>query len=384
MPRTAEESDAGSRALSWQRRWFDVHSWIGLKLSILMSFILVTGTIAVFSYEIDWLLNPEMRAFSEVDARPASWGTLYDSATAAYPDGELRFLQVPHGTWWASQATLVDPAGGLMRIWLHPQTARYQGATRWFNVQRFLRQAHRHLMLPTRVGIVLVSLLALPLLLSLITGLITYKRFWRGWWKWPRFDRAPRIWLGDLHRWLGLWAAWFVLLIGLTSVWYLVEVSGGSAPAFPNPAPVATREAALPQGFDGAALDRAVAMAQAQAPDLKIMRISLPGQPAAPVSVFGQRSALLVRPRANAIHVDPLTLTVMGEYRGEQLSVHQRLSEMADPLHFGTWGGLASRLVRFVFGLALSALSITGIYIYGLRVLKRSRHPRWPQTVTAR
>ena len=32
------------------------------------------------------------------------------------------------------------------------------------------------------------------------------------------------------------------------------------------------------------------------------------------------------------------------------LSAHQRISEAADPLHFGTWGGLASKLVWFVFG----------------------------------
>lgn len=31
--------------------------------------------------------------------------------------------------------------------------------------------------------------------------------------------------------------------------------------------------------------------------------------------------------------------------RGEELSLHQRISEAADPLLFGTWGGLSAKIV---------------------------------------
>ncbi|WP_052322010.1 hypothetical protein [Novosphingobium sp. MBES04] len=49
----------------------------------------------------------------------------------------------------------------------------------WANVHRFLRQVHRHLMLPTKVGVpvvsalVLVLVLVLVLLASLVTGIVT-------------------------------------------------------------------------------------------------------------------------------------------------------------------------------------------------------------------
>lgn len=64
------------------------------------------------------------------------------------------------------------------------------------------------------------------------------------------------------------------------------------------------------------------------------------------------------------------------------MSLHQRTAEMADPLHFGSFGGWPVRLLWLVFGAALTTLSFTGVYLYGLRVgealratLKRSSKP---------
>ena len=43
------------------RIWWVVHQWTGLKLSLFMTFILFTGTLAVLSAEIDWVLQPSLR-----------------------------------------------------------------------------------------------------------------------------------------------------------------------------------------------------------------------------------------------------------------------------------------------------------------------------------
>ncbi len=352
------------------RTWFRLHSWMGLKLSIAMSFILVTGTLAVFSYELDWLLNPQMRVMPAAETQRVSWGALYDSARSAYPGAPLLALSASRDPWWAAQAVFNTPSGGLVRVWIDPYTAQYQGYTGWFNIQRFLRQAHRHLMMPAAIGIPLVTLFALPLMAALVTGLVVYKKFWRGFFKWPRFGRPARIWLGDLHRLGALWSIWFIVIIGLTSIWYLAEKSlGAAAPSFSPAVKPLPRAAAIPADFDGARLDRAVALARRANPDLQVYHISFPRRPHDHLAIQGQATALLVRDRANAVYIDPLDLTLTGSHRGEDLTTHQRLSELADPLHFGTWGGMAVRIVWFVFGVILSGLSVTGIYIYGLRVV---------------
>lgn len=56
--------------------------------------------------------------------------------------------------------------------------------------------------------------------------------------------------------------------------------------------------------------------------------------------------------------------------RGEELSLHLRISEAADPLHFGTLGGALARWLWFFCGAVLSALAISGVYIYGLHLAR--------------
>lgn len=357
--------------------WFTIHSWIGLKLSILMSFVLFTGTMAVFSSEIDWLLNPPMRAESPVDT-PA-WGQAITALRAEYPQAKILNVSRRDDPWWAIEVLVESPWGDLGRLWFDPGTGEFQGYTSWLNVQRFFRTVHRHLMLPTKIGIPIVTALAFPLLLSLVAGLVIYRRFWRGFFRWPRFQRSARIWSGDLHRLLGLWTSWFLVLIVLTSVWYLVEVAGGRAPRFPTPelSAVAWSE---PSGLQ---LQTMVAEAERVHPGFEVRRIVFPNRDGSPVVVMGDLDAVLVRPRANAVAFDSSTGEVVGHYRGEDLGFHTRISEAADPLHFGYFGGLWTKALWFLLGIALTTLSVTGAVIYGKRLATRYRRSAFEREAAA-
>ena len=344
--------------------WWRVHSWAGLKLSILMAFILATGTLAVFAHEIDWLVTPAMRV-SVQDQPVASWGAIAAAAARAEPSGRLQTLYAPIDPWFAVEAWVEIGKGAPRRIHVDPWTAQVTGTQGWANVHRFLRQVHRHLMLPTKVGIPLVSSLSFILLASLITGIVTYKKWWRGFFRKPRGGDARRV-MGDLHRLMGLWSLWFVALITLTGFWYLVETLGGNAkvPKIPEiessgPPPV------------GPALDRLVAIAHQARPTLKINEIRFTDENG--VIFLGQDQAWLVRDRANGVAVDPATGKVLKTLDGRDLNVHQRISEMADPLHFGTFGGLATKVIWFLFGALLTALAVTGTIIYSQRLCKADR-----------
>jgi uncharacterized iron-regulated membrane protein len=218
-------------------------------------------------------------------------------------------------------------------------------------------------------------MLAVALVVTIATSLVIYRKWWRGFLAWPRRERQRRFW-GDVHRLAGVWSLWFIALIALTGLWYLVESLGGDAgghapvlaeqpPASPPTGPIAT--------ITPGAVDRAVALAAARWPGLSIERIALSE---AGLTLEGQAEAWLVRDRANAIGTDVAGSRLTGTRAGVDLGVHHRISEMADPLHFGTFGGLATQVIWFVFGLLMTALSVTGAYLYGIRVAEAHRPRR--------
>ncbi|MFD1106430.1 PepSY-associated TM helix domain-containing protein [Sphingobium olei] len=340
--------------------WWVVHSWIGLKLSIFLTFILATGTLAVFAHEIDWLVTPAMRVSPRTEP-VASWGALAYAVTRAAPEARLQTLYAPIDPWFAAEAWVSHGKGAPERVYVDPWTAEVTGQHGWANVHRFLRQVHRHLMLPTKIGIPLVSSLALLLTVSLISGIVTYKKWWRGFFRAPRAGDTRRL-TGDLHRLIGVWSLWFVALIALTGVWYLVETLGGSAPV-----PEMPRTAANAPPV-GARLDSLVALARRSDQQLDIREIRFTQEHG--VIFLGQSSAWLVRDRANGVAVDPVTQRVIARLDGRDLTIHQRISEMADPLHFGTFGGLWTKVIWFLFGAALTAMAVTGTMIYATRLAK--------------
>ncbi|GAB4140718.1 MAG: PepSY domain-containing protein [Sphingomonadales bacterium] len=353
-------------------RWFDLHHWVGLKLSILMSFILITGTFAVVSHEIDWLAKPALRVLPVHAAPDQDWQGLWDSARAARPDWNFSWISAPIDPWFAAEAVGVTPSGALRRLYIHPGTLAVQGEGSWINAQRVLRDSHRRLMIPHRLGIIVVSLLAIPLLLSLISGLFVYKKFWRGFFRKPRNRDSRTLW-GDLHRLGGVWSLWLILVIGLTSLWYLVEAVGQMTGMTVAPYPqrdISASAIAMPD-TQAPDLNDMARHIRAQAPDFEIEVVYPPKFADDPIRFSGSNQAILTRPRANVFSFDGQTGQALSRIEGTDLSAIQRLSELADPLHFGNFAGWISKLVYFVFGVILSGLSLSGIYVFSARIRRR-------------
>lgn len=344
-----------------RRLWFDLHSWIGLKLSIFMAFVCLTGTLATVSQEIDWLVFSEARVTP--NTQHASWGDMTAAVQRAYPQWTLESLSAPHASRFAARAVMRLPDGARRFVWVDPYNGRVTGDTTWFNAQRILRNTHRHLMLPLKIGVPLVSALAVPLLLTLISSLYIYKRWWRGFLTWPRADRPRRLW-GDVHRLAGVWSVWFIMVITLTGGWYLVESLGGGAGPAAEIALPSAEIATAPADAD--AIDHAVADVARRWPELQVR--GLHDVSTRSLLLDGEAQAWLVRDRANAVGYDLQDRRMTGQRDGRDMGIHQRISEMADPLHFGTFGGWPVRWLWFVSGVLLTTLSVTGVYLYGLRV----------------
>ncbi|MCA0272517.1 MAG: PepSY domain-containing protein [Proteobacteria bacterium] len=370
-------SDLKRRSVNWH--W--LHSVFGLTLSLYLGFIFITGTLLVFANEIDWLRYSAMRVVP-AEGGKLPWGRVYDAAAADRPGWSIVRVVRDEGPRTADLVVMLKPGDpGDHFIWVDPYRAVVQGETSTFSFHNALLVLHESLFIEGRKGKFLVTVLALPLTAAVIAGLCTYRRFWAGFFRMPRFGGRRRATLSDLHRLIAVWSLIFFIPLSATSLWYFVENLGlGARTEFSHR--TEKRAGLLPAGFDGARLDAAVQVAEAAMPGFNISAMSLPRTVSEPLLFQGQMTALLVRDTENSVHVDPTTLAVVATYRGEDLSLHQRVSAAADPIHFGYFAGLTTRILWFVFGIALTALVVAGILINATRLAamaeKRSGSPTRP------
>ena len=166
------------------------------------------------------------------------------------------------------------------------------------------------------------------------------RRFWTGFFRWPRFGGRTRAWVSDLHRLIAVWSLPFLFLLILTGGWYMLEnlgISPSWPPEFQPPKP--ENAAPPPEGFDGTRIEEATAIARNAVPGLEITIVSL--WPHEPIQVVGGLNEILPRDEPNIVFLAQDTLEVLGIIRDQDLPTVNRVLEMANPIHFGTWGGFA-------------------------------------------
>jgi len=356
------------------KQWFRLHGWIGVQLGVLLFVVMFSGSLATVGEELDWLANPAMRV--QPAAETVSYGEMSTAVLRAYPEHEIWRIQAPRAARFAVEFQLVRPdtadfTDGLRRVYVDPHSGAIQGATGWFTIQRALRNFHMNLSLPA-LGIYVVGALGFLLLTSVVSALMFYKRWWRRLLV-LRLDRGRRVFWSDAHRAGGLWSLWFALIMAVTGIWYFVEmgmfdagVGLGDIPDEP-PRLIEAQSCAPGHATRRLPLDDLVERARAAYPALEIKGIWLPRDPRGAVRFTGQADAWLVRQRANNLYLNPCDGSVMGRYAAEDLPLAHRWVHTADPLHFGDFGGLATKLVWLVFGLLTSALPLTGAYLWHKR-----------------
>jgi len=308
------------------------------------------------------------------------WSTIKESVRQAYPDARIASLHAPLYRRSAAEVVIERPRQSRVRVYVDPYTARVLDAQSYLDVQRFLRSFHRRLFLPNPVGIYVVSLFAVTLLVSLVAALSFYKRWWR------RFlDFRPkrgRALFSELHKAAGLWSLWFVVVMVVTGIWYGLEATGVPDVLLAPDRPAVAAEPATGPPLPFESLMRRVERTR---PALDIRTLYPPGSFYGDdrLRVHGQGDDLLVRDRVN--HVTVATDgRVLADATAADLTPYERWVHTADPLHFGDFAGLISKLIWFVFGLALSGLILTGTYLHARRLAHdaKGRH-RWPGTGAA-
>lgn len=355
-----------------KKKWYAWHSLAGIKLSILICFILLTGTLAVISHEIDWLFNSSQRVLPPVSSSDINWSKVYQSAYKQDDTSLIKSINAPVDNWFAVEVIRVNDQEQRYREFYHPVTGQYQGKGRWYNWQRFFRMSHRHLMMPTIYGVTIVGIVGLVMFFSLISGFFIIPQWWKAFFRKPRINNRKTFW-NDCHRLFGLWGSWLLFTVCITGTWYLIEVWGGNASFPEQDIPVINKVDQVIFKTSQAIFETTIKSVSTYH-DLSIKRIVLPTSEEHIIIVQGQNDTVLVRDRANNVIFDSINGQYLSRRRAHEQSMHVRISEAADPLHFGVWGGIYTKILYFIFGSILCALAISGTYLYGLRHYKSQRN----------
>lgn len=374
------------------RLWFALHGWLALPIWVFLFFVCITGTISVVSHEIAWLVDPRVRAANPAGREPLGFDQLVAAVREELP--EATFFSAQHREpYLAAYVAVGLPNTSYATAYVNPYDARLQGVHEGLTFPDFMRELHGWLLLPwrsgTSIGYYLVSAMSLVLLGLLVTGLVVHKRFWRSFYR-PRIraDRGGRVWWGDLHRLVGPWSAWFIASVSLTGLWFLTQgILWDAGVPFESLPPAIAREQVptVPHGEPpppAINLDDVVAAAHGTIPDLDVRWIIFPENALGPISVYGKERFPLIGDFATHAHVHPYTGAVTDSRRLRELTAVQLVDHMADPLHYGNFAGLWSKLVWVLFGLGLSGLVLSGAMVWTKRTTKtttaRRRAPVLP------
>lgn len=370
---TPPRSNLDVRALA--RR---VHLWLGLSLGVLLAVIGLTGSILVFYPQIDDALHPEISLVGS--APPPSWERAYRTVRAVYPDktGSWRFEVTGRGgdipARYYKPAERAGRDFAPMMVWLSADGGRVLRRDYWGEYAvTWIYDLHHRLLLQATGGKIL-GYSGLAMLVLLLAGLAA-------WWPRPgslgkalRFkrDAAPGRRLYDLHKLTGLYSLALLLLLTITGVLLALPKESAQvmspilgAPGQPPEAAAADRSFTPERRIS---LDRAAATAMVALPGAGIAWIETP---ASDHGLYRIRMQAPGDPSARFPHsfvrIDPASGKVLAITDARHAGPHDTLLNWIHPLHDGSFGGLATRWIAVVAGLAPTLLLVLGVMRWRLR-----------------
>ncbi len=371
----------------WRGWALQIHLWTGLVIGVWAVLIGLSGSALVFKEEIELALEPEVFSVEPQPGR-ASLDTVLAEARRRFPKHQMggfigldREHESPY-LW----VTHLDENGDLTNrynIHFNQYTGEILGEKkRYTGVLGFLEDFHFFLLLG-RKGIQVNAVFGFGLLAMCLTGLVIW---WPGVAKWKE---AARVKWGarwkrvnfDLHRALGFYTVGLLTLMAVTGSYFglpqvllgaLTAATGASveevqaARKFPKSAVVEAGSAFSTQ----AVYERGEALLP---PGFVVDGIILPRAPEAVFNVRGKRPGNPLLASYAGSYFDQYTGELLGTVDSRKQPLALQAVALVGPVHFGTWGGVWSKLLWLMLGLAPGTLFLTGFAMWWNRMPRKRR-----------
>jgi uncharacterized iron-regulated membrane protein len=350
---------ASTHAVRWL---FRIHRWTGLLAGIPMVVILISGTVAVFKDEIDELLNPSLLVVKPVQSRVSideALGGVLPAQSVLLPDKPHRpylvYRRSPDGK---NEQVAIDPYRGVI-LGARPANG---------HVADFIRQLHVRFYFFGATGRIVVGVFGLMLAVSGITGLILYPRFLRGGQRWYgiRWSRGPQWVNSDIHKLAGIITLAVNLLWAITGTVLGLEnltVYYPAARKYLHPQPSVDAST----GPLSISLETAISASSRAIEGFAPRSLIFPTAAGKPLIIYGNTAGNWTARSSSWVALDPSTGRVLQTHDERHAHLVTQIYNLHDPLHFGYFGGTATRWLWLVLGVIVCVLPISGYAIWWLK-----------------
>lgn len=364
---------------TWYGKW---HLYLGIIAGFIIAIVGITGSILTFREEIDAALNPKL--FKSISEKPKlSLVETYNIFHKAHPETIINYLYKPSEDPNASY--IFYEFASEKQIFVNPFNGQICGKRLYESgFINIVTDIHTSLLIP-KVGTYIVGIASLILLILTISGL----RLWIPK-KWKHLKEVLTVKKGasgkrqnyDWHNVLGFYSAPVVSLLALTGFcisFYLPIVAIMFALSGKNPKIVAdiySMKSTNEKTISTLPLEKIVSIGESHVSSSQAMGIALPAD-----SVGSYRLDIIANGTAKSGRRE---MVVIDQYSGKILATSTQFPNVAQgilswmtPLHYGTFGGMPTRIIALIGGLIPAALFVTGFIIWWPR-WRKQRHSTKP------
>lgn len=340
---------------------FRVHAAAGLISGLFILLMSLSGAVLVFHADIDAAQEPKVTDWPPGNT---SIDRGYEAIRHQYPHAQISNVALPETNSRPISFFIYDSSykhgRSAMQVFLHPQTAailKTQGSSDKFGswLSRFHNSFHLG-----KTGEWLLGFFALVFVLSLITGIILFRKKIAG----VLLFRRSVYNRNNLHQVIGVYALLFNLVIGITGFWMQRYVFKKEFYQSYDYTPVLKASPPLSFSFDSAYNE-----IKKRFPDFTAHVIYFAQSPTGKTNVYGSRASnayIHSKKFADAIMLDSAGGIAKTRMIGE-ISADDRYDIINSQLHIGKYGGWGIKIIYFVFGLSGALLSITGFLLWWRR-----------------
>lgn len=356
------------------RRWlFRLHRYTGVTSGIFLLLVGLSGSMLVYFDELERAVNPTLYNL-EFDEDRFSYDSIYRFVAGKYHQGLVGIsMNVPQTDHEVVSFTLVRSGNGnsgneFFLVSVNPYTLEVlrQGSFSDISTSfmHWMLLFHDSFQLG-RIGLLIVACLSLVMFISIVSGVIIY---WRNITDVVLFrlvlrNRKSGNALRMMHRYVGVWAIVFNLVVFGTGFWMLRGMFGPDAwTKPPTPQPYQTVHAIL---------DSCITVTKHASDDFRLGLVNFPESDSGQVVVSGHRVTGNPFISSFYFYFNQQNARLEDTYFVADDEFSSKLEASVWGLHIGSYGGHFVKLLYILGGLTPGVLSLTGLAVLRRRTLTK-------------